>query len=119
MSIKDLYSPDNDLDLSLDAAGRLDLSIVDGEDQIRQEVETRLQMVRGQWFLDTRAGIPYGTSVFVKNPDLDLIAAELRVQALAVNGVTDVTSVNLTHTGLALTVSMVINGSLSVQTTFS
>lgn len=38
-----------------------------------QKLTNRFQFFLGEWFLDTRLGVPYYQNVFVKNPDLNLI----------------------------------------------
>lgn len=62
-------------DLKLDSFGDLDLGsggfeIVDGTDAIIQHLRIRLQFVKGEWFLDTRLGIPYFEDILTKAPNL-------------------------------------------------
>ena len=71
-------------DLKLDANGDLeigtdgDLIIVSGVDAIRQHLTIRFQFFRGEWFLDTRLGIPYYEEVLRKAPDLNVVESLLR-----------------------------------------
>lgn len=44
-------------DIHLDVSGNL--AIATEAEGLRQKLETRLQLYRGEWFLDVRAGIPY------------------------------------------------------------
>jgi len=55
-----------------------DLQILEGVDSIEQHVAIRLQFFQGEWFLDTRIGIPYFTNILVKNPDLGAVRFLLR-----------------------------------------
>jgi hypothetical protein len=41
-----------------------DLVLLDGSDAIRQHLECRLRFVRGEWFLDQNAGVPYFEEIF-------------------------------------------------------
>lgn len=70
-------------DLALDTFGELDLSrddlyFVTGADAVAQHLKIRLRFVRGEWFLDQRVGIPYRTQIWVKNPNLGVIATVFR-----------------------------------------
>jgi hypothetical protein len=43
------------------------------------KLKHRLRLVLGEWFLDTRVGVPYFDAVYgVKNPDLELIRRLIR-----------------------------------------
>ncbi len=44
------------------------LTLIDGEVQVQQNVAQRLRSQFGEWFLNLQEGIPYFTSVLVKNP---------------------------------------------------
>ncbi len=39
-----------------------------------QKLTNRFRLFLGEWFIDTRIGIPYFQLVFVKNPNLQVIA---------------------------------------------
>jgi hypothetical protein len=66
------FYTDADNDLQLDSNGRL---VFESDEVVAAAVKlkNRFQRFRGEWFLDTREGIPYFEFVFVKNPNLDVI----------------------------------------------
>lgn len=82
MSDLKLDTTTHDLDLTGDT-----LSLVDGIDAIRQHLAIRLQMFLGEWFLDTRVGIPYFESILVKDPDLIAVRSIYRQAILGAPGV--------------------------------
>ena len=51
------------------------LQWVDGLDFIRQRLEIRLDIQKGEWFMDLRDGIPWREAVLVRNPNLSAITA--------------------------------------------
>jgi hypothetical protein len=68
------------VDLKLDNFGDLDLTsggleLVEGTDAITQHIKIRLRFVLGEWFLDTRIGLPYYQTILVKNPRLVIVQA--------------------------------------------
>lgn len=70
-------------DFKLDTFGQLDLSsgdlqFVTGADAVAQHLKIRLRFFSGEWFLDTRIGIPYFASFFVKQPNLSAIESIYR-----------------------------------------
>lgn len=93
------------IDLLLDDDG--DLAIVDGDlglaraniAGIGQLVRIACGMFRGEWFLDTEAGIPYFEEVFVKAPDMAAIREWFRREVAAVPGVRSVTRIDLVFDG--------------------
>jgi hypothetical protein len=66
-----------------------DGGIVAGKDQVRQNIEDRLRMVYGEWFLNTEIGVPWFDKVFVKNPDLSAIDIILKSTILDTLEVTE------------------------------
>lgn len=81
-----LQTSTNDFDLS---TGNLVL-VTDPAQQIAIVLQNRLQFFEGEWFLDTRLGVPYFQFVLVKNPDLQLITRMFTKIALAIEGVVQV-----------------------------
>lgn len=99
-----------------------DLSIVKGTDAIVQDLQQTLQVWAGEWFLDTTVGVPYKQQILVKNPNLDLVQADLLNAALNVPGITEVTDFNFNYdpNNRSLSVQLVANTSngqtIQVQT---
>ena len=56
--------------------------LVDGLEAVRQRVLQRLAFVRGEWFLDTGAGVPYYEEIF-NRPHHEGLAAQVIAQELA------------------------------------
>jgi hypothetical protein len=68
-----------------------DLVLVDGLAAIAQDVSTRLQMFKGEWFLNTDDGIPYYEKILVKNPSIPDVIAILSKVILSTPGVNSLT----------------------------
>ena len=65
-------------DIALDSSGDLDftgaeLSLLVDAEAIAQEIRIGLKMFKGEWFMDTRVGMPYMTDIFVKAPKLNVL----------------------------------------------
>jgi hypothetical protein len=84
---------DTDGDLELEAG---DLVLIRGAEAIIQAVNIALQFVKGEWFYDLEAGVPYFQDVLVKNPSPDLLQSTFRKAVLEVKGIESVTSLSLT-----------------------
>lgn len=85
-----------DLKLDLDendlTIENYDLALVDKLEQINQKLQIKLKFFSGEWFLDTTQGVPFYSIVFVKNPDLDLIATTIKNEILKVDGIKEILS---------------------------
>ncbi len=82
------------IDLELNTANDLkieeyDLQLIKDEDQVAQNISIKLQMYQGEWFLNTKAGVPYYESILVKNPDGAAIDSLLKKAILTVDGVNE------------------------------
>jgi hypothetical protein len=68
-----------DLALVYSATGRSNLAIVvDPAVAKAIKLRNRFLLFLGEWFLDTRIGVPYFQFLFVKNPDVALVRRMLR-----------------------------------------
>lgn len=72
-------------DLHLDREGNL--AVVDGLEEVRQAVVERLQTALGEWFLDTRLGVPYRQEILERPVDVDIVSAVMDNMILGVEGV--------------------------------
>jgi hypothetical protein len=64
-----------------------DLATVEGIDYVRQKLKIRLQFFYGEWFLDNTEGVKLFDNVFVKNPNLRLVASLFKTVILETRGV--------------------------------
>lgn len=62
--MKDLALANGDLKIA-----DFDFALVDAEEQLLQSMAIRLRFFRGEWYLDTDAGLPYLTDIMVKGPE--------------------------------------------------
>jgi tRNA U54 and U55 pseudouridine synthase Pus10 len=65
-------------------------------DQAAIEISNKLAFVLGEYFLDTRQGVPYQVLVWKKNPDLLLVKQMFRQVFLSVQTVSEVLSLDAT-----------------------
>lgn len=82
-------------DLELDLATndiKLPIRIIRGPEAVAQRVRVRFRWFLGEWFLDTRQGVPYYRDILVKNPDRILISFIFRQVLLTTPGVKSVIS---------------------------
>ena len=82
--------PENwDLDLSTSA---VDLTDDASGETATQAVGVRLKLILGEWFLDTRLGVDYFGTAFVKNPNLAAIEAMIQAAILDTPGIARIVS---------------------------
>lgn len=72
------------------------LTLVDGNDAVRQHIANRLRFFLGEWFLDLRQGLPFYQDVLVKNPDRESVRSIFRTTILRTPGVEAVDELQLT-----------------------
>ncbi len=73
-----------------------DLVLLTGSAAVAQQLKIRLRMFLGEWFLDTRTGMPYFQSILVKNPNFAAIKSIFREAIVTTPGVSDVGDITLT-----------------------
>lgn len=73
-------------------------------------IKARLQLLRGEWFLDTDAGVPYLADIAIKPANLPLAESLLKQTIIDTEGVASVTgfSVALDREARKLTVSATV-----------
>jgi len=47
--------------------------MLDGADFVRQTIQARFRFFLGEWFLDTREGVPYYRDILIKSPDPSVV----------------------------------------------
>jgi hypothetical protein len=72
-----------------------DFLLIDNAERIAQQIKVSLWEWRGEWFLDSRDGVPYIEYILVKNPNLSHIKKILTDKILSVDGVNSVSSLTL------------------------
>lgn len=81
-------------DLFITAGGDL-LIESDFESAVEQHLKIRLRFFAGEWFRDTREGVPYFRDVLVKNPNLGLITSIFTKVITKTPGVSSVSEIGL------------------------
>lgn len=72
-----------------------DLSLVSGIDAVKQSLKQRMQMFRGEWFLDQESGIPFFQTIFQKTTKPEVIAGILQNEIQTTPGVLELLSFDL------------------------
>ena len=89
--------------LALTSQGDFDISsgnlriVTDPAQALATKLQARFRMWRGEWYLDTRQGVPYRELVLVKNPDIQAIRTMFRSVLSRTPGVASVDSFTLTY----------------------
>lgn len=71
--------------------------IAKGDAAIEQKVRSRLRMWLGEWFLDTRLGVPYLQRVLVKSPNIPAIQGVFRRVIMSVRQIVNVQKLTVTY----------------------
>jgi len=91
----------HDLDTST-----LDLHLLDGAEQVRQQLLIKLKLWVGEWFLDTEFGTPYLQSILGKQLTLSGALTALRKSILEVEGVRSIQTFTFNHQTAQRTLSV-------------
>lgn len=70
-------------------------TLVDGAEAINQHWLIRMGTWDGDWFLDTRIGIPYLKYVLIKNPNMTILKSVFYEASLQTPGIREIASFDL------------------------
>lgn len=73
-----------------------EIVLIDGAERVRQQLEFRLSLWRGEWFLDPSFGTPYREQILGKALSIDGALAAVKEQILGVEGVNTITDFQYT-----------------------
>ncbi len=82
------------------------------KDYVQIHIAECLGLFAGEWFLDTREGIPY-FRIVSERPDMRLLRSLFRRAVLAVPGVADVTRIALSFDGPTRVLSVTVDATLT------
>jgi len=91
------FAQDSAGDLTLDFGKRLVL-VRATDQQTAIKLRNRLLFFQGEWFIDTRLGMPYRTYLYVKNPQLPLLRQMFTKAILGCPGVKEILTLTLNLT---------------------
>lgn len=88
-----LLGPDNDIVIGTDVTWSR------GVEAVAQSCRIALQMIEGEWFLDTEAGIPYFDQILGQKPEVATAVAreEFARELLSVEGVLEILKLEVTY----------------------
>lgn len=97
-----------------------DLSLVTGIDYLRQKVKVKLMFFWKEWFLDTTKGMDVYGTIFIKNPNLNIIDNMIKITVSDIEGILNFLEYNsdFDTAQRKLTISFKVNtvyGELSYQ----
>ncbi len=69
----------------------LGATLVEGVDQIAQNLSIRLRFIQGEWYLNILAGLPYYQYFFIKNPNQIQVETFLKDEISNTRGVIEIT----------------------------
>lgn len=103
------------MDLKLDTTGDLAIEndsfvLVDGVDAIVQDLTIRFQFFQGEWFLDTRLGMPYYQKILGEKPRLNIMKNIFRKAILLTPGILSLTDLDIVYDGASRLLSVSFQG---------
>lgn len=112
MDIK-LNTADGDLDTT-----DLALSLVTETAAIAQHLRIRLRTFLGEWFLDSRIGMPYFEEFLVKNPNKLVLDSRIREAVLETPGIVACGDIDYELTGATRALAITFTATLQDGTDF-
>lgn len=85
--------PEGDIALGDDG----DFAFVDGSRHVLQTILARFRFFLGEWFLDTREGVPYYRDILIKNPDRSVVRSVFMQVLETTPGVLSVLSFDIVY----------------------
>ena len=77
----------------------LPISLTASPQSLRYVLKQRFQMFLGEWFLDTREGVPYYRDILIKNPDEAVVRSIFRQVILDTQDIDSVRSLTIQING--------------------
>jgi len=92
--------------------------VLTGRDALGLATEQTLRFIRGEWFLDEMAGVPFVQDFFVKNPNLNHCREDLRQELLHSPGILSVEEISIVLDAATrrASVRFISNGTINVTT---
>lgn len=79
-----------------------ELTLITGVDEVAQVLRQKLRVFQGEWFLDTREGIPYFQEILKKNPNPVTVDSLFKKEILNSPGIIELQSFTLDIVGRTL-----------------
>lgn len=91
-------------DLKLTASGDLEIErdslvLIDGVDAVAQDLLLRLRFFKGEWFLDTRLGMPYFQKLLGVKPNASVVKNIFRTAIQNTPGVLTINDLSVDYNG--------------------
>lgn len=83
-----------------------EFELIDGLDAIAQDCEVRLQFFLGEWYLDTRLGVPYYQEILGHKPTMQAVKGIFRDAILTTPGIQSVFELEIDFEGTTRTLSV-------------
>lgn len=90
-----------------------DLSLATGDVAIQQDLQQRLQLWLGEWFLDTTKGVPYRQQILIKNPNMDVVQADITGTVTDTPGIEQILDINFSFNGPGRALTVVVSAQTS------
>lgn len=105
------------MQLKLDNNGDLDFSngniqLIEGEDEIIQKLISRYKFFKGEWYLDSRLGVPFIQLIFKKDTPFNIVTQLLRKVAETCPGIASVTDFTASKDAATRKLSITFNAKL-------